>query len=517
MKQKITHIKTGLLALLLVSGSMPKAIGQNILYEENMGMPTANTLIQNYTGWQNNSVLYIGNGTCDVRTSSASTGYGGASGGGNVMINDTVKWFQISGINTAAATNTTVKLNCGLRKTKAENGSHLLVEFSTDSIVWTSLPMEDTLPTGSGTTGWFRVCYPNLPVHPHMHIRFSNTAKVEFRIDDISITDGEEIVLETVATPTCSPSAGTYYEPQTVLLECSTSNATIRYTLDGSNPDGQSTPYSGPITIDATNTLKAFAEKDGMYNSGTLTAQYIILDTNSLVTLPFDISQNSVDEKAEIKTMPGFKGVKLGSSYADGSVKFESKNAGQAMLTAHLDSAPGNLSFDLKGTKGGNPSAYSDISFVVSESANGTDWSTVTALDENDIGTSGYTHLGSFSLSQDTRYIRWFLATAGSGNTQLNNIVITKRQQGDETGIAFHGDNTKFEPYPNPAREYFQWNICDAMTKVKLLDMSGNVLCSWGNVQPGDQLYIGGLVPGCYLLTAQDQQNKRMTKKLIIK
>ena len=99
-------------------------------------------------------MLYVGNGTCDIRTSNASTGYGGASGGGNVMINDTVKWFQISGINTAAATNTTVKLYCGLRKTKAENGSHLLVEFSTDSIVWTNLPMEDTLPTGTGTTGW---------------------------------------------------------------------------------------------------------------------------------------------------------------------------------------------------------------------------------------------------------------------------------------------------------------------------------------------------------------------------
>lgn len=518
MKQKITHFKTGLLALLLVSGTMSKAIGQNVLYEENMGVPTSNTLIQNYTGWQNTTVQYIGNGTCDVRTSSASTGYGGASGGGNVMINDTVKWFQISGINTTAATNTTVKLYCGLRKTtKTENGDHLLVEFSTDSIVWTSLPLEDTLPTGSGTTGWFRVCYPNLPVHPHLHIRFSNTANVEFRIDDISITDGDEVVLETVETPTCTPPAGTYYEPQTVLLECSTPNAIIRYTLDGSTPDEQSLPYSEPIIIDATSILKAYAEKNDMYSSGILSAQYTIIDTNSLVTLPFDISQNSETEKVEVKIMPGFRSNKLGASYADGAAKFESKNAGQAMLIAHLDSNPGSLSFDLKGAKGGNPSAYNGILFVVSESANGTDWSTVTTLDENDISTSSYSHLGSFPLSQDTRYIRWFLAAANSGNTQLNNIVITKRQQGDETGIDVHGDNPRSEPYPNPSSEYFQWNICDTMITVKLTDMNGNVIRIWGNVYPSDQLYIGGIAHGCYLLTAHDQTNRRMTKKLIIK
>ena len=518
MKQKITHIKIGLLALLLMSGIMSKALGQNVLYEENMGTPTSNTLIQNYTGWQNSTVFYIGNGTCDVRTSSASTGYGGASGGGNIMINDTVKWFQISGINTSTATNTTVKLYCGLRKTtKTENGNHLLVEFSTDSIVWTSLPLEDTLPTGTGSTGWHRACFPNLPTHPHLHIRFSSTANVEFRIDDISITDGDEVVLETVETPTCTPPAGTYFEPQTIILECSTPNAIIRYTLDGSNPDGQSTPYSGPIAIDASSTLKAFAEKDGMYSSGILSAQFIILDTNSLLTLPFDISQNSESERAEVKTMPGFRSNKLGSSYADGAAKFESKNAGQAMLIAHLDSDPGSLSFDLKGAKGGNPSTYNGILFVVSESANGTEWSTVTTLDENDISTSSYSHLGSFSLSQDTRFIRWLLAAANSGNTQLNNIVITKRQQGDETGIDAHGDNPRYEPYPNPSSEYFQWNICDAMTTVKLTDMNGNLISIWGNVYPGDQLYIGGIAPGCYLLTAYDEINRRMTKKLIIK
>ena len=83
--------------------------------------------------------------------------------------------------------------------------------------------------------------------------------------------------------------------------------------------------------------------------------------------------------------------------------------------------------------------------------------------------------------------------------------------------IDTHGDNPRYEPYPNPASEFFQWNICDAMTTVKLSDMNGNVISIWGNVYPGDQLYIGGITPGCYLLTAYDEMNRRMTKKLIIK
>ena len=516
MTQKIIHIKTAILALTLISGITSKSVGQNILFEEDMGIPSSNTLIQDYTGWQNTTVSYIGNGTCDVRTSSASTGYGGSSGGGNVMINDTVKWFQISGINTTAATNTTVKLYCGLRKTKAENGSHLMVEFSTDSIVWTSLQIEDTLPTGTGTTGWYRVCYPNIPVHPHLHIRFSNTANVELRIDDISITDGNEAVLETVSTPTCTPSAGTYYEPQTILIECSTSDAAIRYTLDGTIPNSQSSLYAGPITIDSTLTLKAFAEKEGMYNSGILTAQFTILDTTSLVTLPFDISDNSQVDKMEVKLLPGFRSVKLGASYADGSAKFESKNAGQATLIAHLDSAPENLSFDVKGTKGGNPSTYSGILFVVSESADGTNWSTVATLSETDISTESYSHQGSYTLSEETRYIRWLLAAANSGNTQLNNIVIGKRQQGDEAGIAQHNESPKADPFPNPAEKYFQWNICDFAAELALYDMSGNLIAFWTHVQPGDKFNIETVTPGCYLLKAVTPFG-RVTKKLIVK
>ncbi len=512
MKQKFTRIKTGMALLLGLIGTT-YTNAQTVLYEEHLGTPTSNTLIQDYTGWQNTSVIYTGNGTCDIRTSNASTGYGGASGGGNVMLNDTVKWFQISGINTTC-TSPTVKLYCGLRKTTAENGSHFAVEFSTDSVVWVRLPMADTLPTGTGTSGWHRVCFPGVPAHPHLYLRFYNLSNSDHRLDDIRIVDGNEVVLETVATPTSIPSSGTYYEMQQVTLHCTTEGVTFYYTLDGSTPDENALLYTGPVNIYSSCTLKAIATKENMYHSNVLTVQYNIQDTNAVVELPFDISGNSDSTHLEIKSMNGFRGVKLGSSYANGSVKFESKNAGQAALTAHLGSAPGLLSFDVRGMKGGTPSSYSGITFMVSESADGVQWSTVVTLNETDISTNAFSHFGTYSLNEETRYVRWLLAAAESGNTQLNNIVITKHESSD-TGIDDPGPSEP-DPYPNPTQSYFRWDLCDDGLVIRIYDATGVLIRQWENVAVGDNLNITGIAPGYYTLRATTSAG-HITKKLVIR
>ena len=420
---------------------------QTILYEENIGTPTTNTLIENYTGWQNSSVIYVGNGTCDVRKSSASTGYAGASGNGNVMINDTVKWFQISGLNTTA-TLPTVKLYCGLRKTSTENGSNFVVEYSTDSLVWVRLPMSDTLPTGTGTGKWYRVCFPNVPAHPHLHLRFSNRHNVDYRLDDIRIVDGDEVI----------------------------------------NDDD---------TTDTNNVVDS--------------------DTSSLVTLPFDLTGNSDSTHADIKYMPGFRSNKLGTSYANGSAKFESKNAGSATLIAHLDSSPGTLSFDLKGMKSGTPSSYNGITFLVSESADGIQWTTVVSLNESDISSEEFSHFEEIPLAASTRYIRWLLASATNGNTQLNDIIITRQpvDTSDDSGIDDHGSDVP-APYPNPASTFFRWNLCEDAQMVQLYNESGALIRQWNNVPNGDDLDISGISPGLYILQAKTNVGKA-TKKLIIK
>ncbi len=69
----------------------------------------------------------------------------------------------------------------------------------------------------------------------------------------------EEVAAAVVATPEFSVPQGTYYTPQTVSLSCATVNATILYTIDGSEPATNGLVYSIPLNITATTTVKAIA------------------------------------------------------------------------------------------------------------------------------------------------------------------------------------------------------------------------------------------------------------------
>lgn len=94
---------------------------------------------------------------------------------------------------------------------------------------------------------------------------------------------GSEGEPNTVATPTATPPAGNYSGTQNVTLS-TTAGASIFYTLNGDDPTASSTPYSGAINISAATTLKAIAVKDGMIDSGILTAAYTITPVSCTVT-----------------------------------------------------------------------------------------------------------------------------------------------------------------------------------------------------------------------------------------
>jgi polygalacturonase len=86
------------------------------------------------------------------------------------------------------------------------------------------------------------------------------------------------VVPGTVASPTFSPPGGTYPQAQTVFLATATSGASIRYTLDGSDPNANNgAVYSAPIAISATATLKAVATKAGLADSDVVSATYTIV------------------------------------------------------------------------------------------------------------------------------------------------------------------------------------------------------------------------------------------------
>ena len=100
-----------------------------------------------------------------------------------------------------------------------------------------------------------------------IHVGYTNATTLKAKLDAV----------EVVAPPTFSPVPGTYSSSQSVTIACSTSDATIRYTLDGSEPTSSSVVYSGPIAVNSgTVTIKAKAFKSGMTDSATASATYTI-------------------------------------------------------------------------------------------------------------------------------------------------------------------------------------------------------------------------------------------------
>jgi hypothetical protein len=82
-----------------------------------------------------------------------------------------------------------------------------------------------------------------------------------------------------VATPTFSPVAGTYGPTQSVTVsdtDSGLSGFAMFYTTDGSTPTTGSTPYTVPISVASTQTIKVLATATGYANSVVGSALYTI-------------------------------------------------------------------------------------------------------------------------------------------------------------------------------------------------------------------------------------------------
>ncbi|MBO4654824.1 MAG: chitobiase/beta-hexosaminidase C-terminal domain-containing protein [Bacteroidales bacterium] len=103
---------------------------------------------------------------------------------------------------------------------------------------------------------------------------YDNKVRVYPRDDnDFNISP---VVVDQVATPTFAPAAGEYENSVEVSISCTTEDATIYYTLDGTEPDANATEYTAPFTLTATATVKAIALKEGMTNSEVAEATYTV-------------------------------------------------------------------------------------------------------------------------------------------------------------------------------------------------------------------------------------------------
>src|SRR5688572_3137879 len=108
----------------------------------------------------------------------------------------------------------------------------------------------------------------------------------------ISACGGSSPPSGNTATPTFSPGAGAVNAGQTVTINTTTANATIFYTVDGTQPKtsvtGTTKKYTAPITINAATTIKAVATASGFNPSMVASAAYTISTVQMAATPSFN-------------------------------------------------------------------------------------------------------------------------------------------------------------------------------------------------------------------------------------
>ena len=115
------------------------------------------------------------------------------------------------------------------------------------------------------------------------------------------------VVKEKVTTPVLNPANGSVgYAPGVVTASCGTAGATIRYTLDGSEPTEKSAvAEGGTIMLTADKTVKVRAFKSGMEGSATATGKYTITKSAPQKATIMSVSQGDASSGIVLNWVSG--------------------------------------------------------------------------------------------------------------------------------------------------------------------------------------------------------------------
>lgn len=382
--------------LLLVMTSV--SFGQTF-YSENMGTTASgNPLITAYTGFQVGSpVAYTGTG--DMRTTTPSTGYVGASGSVNVFLSNTTtaEFFQIDGINSSAFSAANLQLKFGYLANSVANAG-LVVEVSTNGTTWT--PLTYTAATAANTWTLITIGGGAIPSSSTLSIRFTQpTLTAQIRIDDVSVSNVNASCTLSLGIPTTACSATS--------LGLDPYNVTIPYTGGGSG-SYTITPSSGTVSGD---------------NPGTVAAGNIIVTGVTEGTgLTVNITQGSCSYQATA-TSPECKPVN-GTPYYEPFVYAEASNLSQSQQWSNITTG-GDEIIVAGGTMNSYPGLTPNGGYVFYGGA-GNDAST--SFTPQTTGTVYYSFLLNVStMAGVTSADGGYFAAFGSNSTNFGGTLWTKR------------------------------------------------------------------------------------------
>ena len=265
MKQKLTLLLT---ALLLLAGMTSWGQSRSVITDQ-LDRELTGVTGTSYTSWEgktsNSDAVYAGqsaggNESIQLRSNGSSSGIITTASGGT-MASITVTWHEI--------TNDGRTLNVYGSHSAYTSPTELYEEGTQGTLLGTIVKGTSTELEITDSYEYIGLC--------------SNGGAMYLQEIDITWNTEGGTPQETVATPTFSPVAGTYYEPQTVNISCATLGADIYYSTISNN--GPWIPYTEAITVDETMTIWAYAIKEGYLDSNIASATYTISDAPSIITI----------------------------------------------------------------------------------------------------------------------------------------------------------------------------------------------------------------------------------------
>lgn len=235
------------------------------IYTEGFGTPPAgNPTATAYTGYDTTTAGVTYSGTATARTTSASSGYTGATGAGNMYFGAS-QVFEIAGINTAAYNTADLTLTFGqLQQNASETTSdNLKLEVSTDGTAYTQVAYART-----AATGWSLVTVAGgIPATANLRIRFTQTSTIQYRLDDIKLASVS-------ASCTLALGAATTSCESSTLSTTDTFTVTIPYT-GGGNATYNVTTTAGTVTSTPTATAEGNIVITGVPENTNITVTVI--------------------------------------------------------------------------------------------------------------------------------------------------------------------------------------------------------------------------------------------------
>ena len=125
--------------------------------------------------------------------------------------------------------------------------------------------------------------YAGESVYIGFHYTSDEAGSATWELDNVQLTGNA--LSEICANPVFSPEGGLYLAPQEVSLTSETAGAGIYYTLDGSDPDVNSTLFEAPFTVSENTTVRAIALALGYLPSSVVATTYTFPTTYTITEI----------------------------------------------------------------------------------------------------------------------------------------------------------------------------------------------------------------------------------------